>query len=97
MGDINDMITNIAKGDLAKAHADFEDVLGGKIADRLDQHRAYVANSIFNGVEYEEEDPELAELEDVLDDLDSDDEDDYEGEYDDDVTYDDDNDYEEES
>lgn len=80
MGDINDMVVNIAKGELAAAQADFEDVLQSKIDDRLEQQRTYVASQTFNPTE--DEDPELDELDGLLDELENDDNNDYEGEYD---------------
>jgi len=83
MGDINDMVVNIAKGELAAAQTDFEDVLQSKLADRLDQQRTYVASQTFSPTEDEE--PELAELDEIdglLDELETDDNDDYAGEYD---------------
>ena len=51
MGDINDMVVNIAKGELAAAQTDFEDVLQSKLADRLDQQRTYVASQTFSPTE----------------------------------------------
>jgi len=80
MGDINDMVVNIAKGELAAAQTDFEDVLQSKLADRLDQQRTYVASQTFSPTEDEE--PELDEIDGLLDELETDDNDDYEGEYD---------------
>jgi hypothetical protein len=74
MGDINDMVINIAKGDLAKAQADFNDVLAAKVADRLEQQQAFIAQETFNP---SDEDEDYADL---LDDA-EDDNDDYEGEY----------------
>ena len=44
MGDINDMVVDIAKGDLGSAQKHFNDVLGDKIAGRLDQEKANVAS-----------------------------------------------------
>ena len=78
MGNINDMIINIAKGDLAKAQSDFNDVLGDKVAARLDQHQAYVAQETFDPSDDETEE----NYDDVFDESETDD-DDYEGEYDD--------------
>lgn len=80
MGDINDMVVNIAKGELAAAQTDFEDVLQSKLADRLDQQRTYVASQTFSPTEDEE--PELDEIDGLLDELETDDNDDYDGEYD---------------
>jgi hypothetical protein len=76
MGNINDMIINIAQGDLAKAQADFNDVMSAKVADRLQQQQAYIARETFTPSDDEEEG-----YEDIFDESEQDD-DDYEGEYD---------------
>ena len=75
---VDDVLKAIQHKNLAQARSHFDDVMGIKINDALENEKVRIANSVFNGVEEEPEEPEEVEgeseetedeLQDVLDDI----------------------------
>lgn len=70
---IQDMINDIIADNMTAANATFNDLIGDKIADTIEQEKIAVANTIFNSteelsdddVEPDEEDWEDVDVEDV--------------------------------
>lgn len=71
MADIETMIGQIDAGQMKQAQNEFDDIIGDKIADRLDQAKIAVSQSIFNPVEEAEDDIDdiVADLEDEMYDM----------------------------
>ena len=64
MSDIKDLIQHALDQDYNKASEVFGNAMSVKIQDVLDQEKVKLANQIYNGVEAEEEDEELAAMSD---------------------------------
>lgn len=66
MSSIEDMIDQIDAKDYNKANDVFQDMIGAKIQDALDQQKIAVAGKIYNGeeeqLEFELDDEDLEEL-----------------------------------
>lgn len=73
---VNDFLDAVLDQDFSKAQPMFDNMLGAKIADALDQEKVRVADQMFNGaeVEIEDDDPSEEEIEAAIDELDDDDE-----------------------
>ena len=64
MAEIEDLINNVVNQDFSKAGPAFNDILGDKIANALEQEKLAVTDRIFNGVEdTDEEDTAEEDLE----------------------------------
>lgn len=83
--DVADLINKVGEQDFAKAGPIFAEIMKDKMASALDNEKIAVADQIFNNVEAEDEEEEIAA--EVIDELDLDDEDD---DYDYDIDEDDD-------
>jgi len=72
---VDDVLKAIQNKNLAQARSHFDDVMGIKINDALENEKVRIANSVFNGVEEEPEEVEGEseetedELQDALDDI----------------------------
>ncbi len=64
----SDLIDQIADQDFAKAGASLNDLLSDKMSSALDAERINIADTTFNGVEFEEEAEEVDEVDDDFDD-----------------------------
>lgn len=62
--EIGNFIDAIAAQNFNQAKNHFDDILGSKIADSLEQEKVVVANNIFNGGNDEDEDLDTEEFED---------------------------------
>jgi len=63
--DIGNFLDNVASKNFANAEKEFSDMINARLADRLESHKAVIANSVYNGV-----DPEEVE-DDIEDDVDN--------------------------
>lgn len=81
---IEDLVQAALDQNFNKANEVFNDVLGQKVSDALDQEKIAVANAIYNGGETDEEEVELddimiddeeieAEIDDAVDEFNSED------------------------
>ena len=61
---IGDFLNNVANKNFVEAEKQFSDMINTRLADRLESHKAMIANQVYNGVD-PEEDVEL-ELEDEV-------------------------------
>lgn len=52
---IEDMISNALEGDFVNADKDFNAIMADKISDALDQQKVAISNSVFNGIEDDED------------------------------------------
>ena len=79
MSSIEDMIDQIGAKDFNKANDMFQELIGAKIQDALDQQKIAVAGKIFNGdeeqLELDLDDEDLEELDAAEDEAEEDDED----------------------
>ena len=78
---VKDMIQNALDQDYNNANRAFGDVMTIKLNDLLDQEKVKLADTIYNGAENEEDDPDEEQLEldlETEDELESEDEDDEE-------------------
>jgi len=101
MAEIEDLINNVVNQDFSKAGPMFNDILGDKIANALEQEKLAVTDRVFNGVDQEGEedtseedlamfsDEELEEFDDEDMDVEISTEDDYQAEPYEPVEYDD--------
>lgn len=66
---VDDVLKAIQNKNLAQARSHFDDVMGIKINDALENEKVRIANSVFNGVEEEPEEveDESEETEDEVD------------------------------
>ena len=64
---VDDVLKAIQDKNLARAKAHFNDVMGAKINDALENEKVRLANTVFNGAS-EEDEVEEPEVEDDLDD-----------------------------
>ena len=55
---VDDVLKAIQNKNLAQARSHFDDVMGIKINDALENEKVRIANSVFNGAEEEPEEPE---------------------------------------
>lgn len=76
MTEINDFLDAVMDQDFSKAGVMFNDLLGDKVNDALEQEKIAVADQIFNGAEVDEEDYDISdeELDAMLDEVELDDE-----------------------
>jgi hypothetical protein len=74
--EIGNFIDAIAAQNFNQAKNHFDEILGNKIADSLEQEKAVVANTIFNGVDDDDEED--------FEDFEDDDEEDFEDDEDED-------------
>lgn len=65
--EIRDLVNSIIDGNTVDSEAAFNDIMAGKISDRIDTYRQEVANSYFNPVAETEEETEEETTEDVTD------------------------------
>ena len=56
---IGDFLDNVANKNFVEAEKQFSDMINTRLADRLESHKAMIANQVYNGVDPEEEDVEL--------------------------------------
>lgn len=56
---IGDFLDNVANKNFSDAEKQFSDMINTRLADRLESHKAMIANQVYNGVDPEEEDVEL--------------------------------------
>jgi len=61
---IGDFLDNVANKNFSDAEKQFSDMINTRLADRLESHKAMIANQVYNGVD-PEEDVDL-ELEDEV-------------------------------
>lgn len=61
---IGDFLDNVANKKFSDAEKQFSDMINARLADRLESHKAMIANQVYNGVD-PEEDVDL-ELEDEV-------------------------------
>jgi len=59
---IGDFLDNVANKNFVEAEKQFSDMINTRLADRLESHKAMIANQVYNDVDPEEE--EDVELED---------------------------------
>ncbi len=52
--DIGNFLDNVASKNFANAEKEFSDMINARLADRLESHKAVIANSVYNGVDPEE-------------------------------------------
>lgn len=76
MGDVNTMVTHIAKGNLVDAQKEFEDMMNDRVSARLEQEKVAVASNVFDP----QEDADVDDISDILDDLEDENEEDTEDE-----------------
>ena len=57
---IGDFLDNVANKNFSDAEKQFSDMINTRLADRLESHKAMIANQVYNGVDPEED----VELED---------------------------------
>ena len=57
---IGDFLDNVANKNFSDAEKQFSDLINARLADRLESHKAMIANQVYNGVDPEED----VELED---------------------------------
>lgn len=69
--EIGNFIDAVAAQNFNQAKNNFDEILGNKIADSLEQEKAVVANTLFNGVDDDDEE----DFEDDDEDFEDDDED----------------------
>ena len=60
---VDDVLKAIQDKNLARAKAHFNDVMGAKINDAMEQEKVRLANAVFNGAEEDEVEEPEAELE----------------------------------
>jgi hypothetical protein len=56
---IGDFLDNVANKNFVEAEKQFSDMINTRLADRLESHKAMIANQVYNDVDPEEEDVEL--------------------------------------
>jgi len=57
---IDNFLDNVANKNFVEAEKQFSDMISTRLADRLESHKAMIANQVYNGVDPEED----VELED---------------------------------
>ena len=62
---VDDVLKAIQDKNLARAKAHFNDVMGAKINDAMEQEKIRLANAVFNGATEEEEEVEEPEEDDL--------------------------------
>lgn len=70
--EIGNFIDAVAAQNFNQAKNNFDEILGNKIADSLEQEKAVVANTLFNGVDDDDEEDFEDDDEDFEDDDDED-------------------------
>ena len=56
---IDNFLDNVANKNFVEAEKQFSDMINTRLADRLESHKAMIANQVYNDVDPEEEDVEL--------------------------------------
>ena len=51
---IGDFLDNVANKNFVEAEKQFSDLINARLADRLESHKAMIANQVYNGVDPEE-------------------------------------------
>ena len=51
---IGDFLDNVANKNFSDAEKQFSDLINARLADRLESHKAMIANQVYNGVDPEE-------------------------------------------
>ena len=51
---IGDFLDNVANKNFVEAEKQFSDMINTRLADRLESHKAMIANQVYNGVDPEE-------------------------------------------
>ena len=59
---VDDVLKAIQDKNLARAKAHFNDVMGAKVNDALESEKIRLANSVFNGADEDQEEPEEDDL-----------------------------------
>lgn len=62
---IGDFLDNVANKNFSDAEKQFSDLINARLADRLESHKAMIANQVYNGVDPEadveiDDEPEAA-------------------------------------
>ena len=52
---IGDFLDNVANKKFSDAEKQFSDMINTRLADRLESHKAMIANQVYNGVDPEED------------------------------------------
>ena len=52
---IGDFLDNVANKNFSDAEKQFSDMINTRLADRLESHKAMIANQVYNGVDPEED------------------------------------------
>lgn len=52
---ISDFLNNVANKKFSDAEKQFSDMINTRLADRLESHKAMIANQVYNGVDPEED------------------------------------------
>ena len=52
---IGDFLDNVANKNFSDAEKQFSDLINARLADRLESHKAMIANQVYNGVDPEED------------------------------------------
>ena len=52
---IGDFLDNVANKNFVEAEKQFSDMINTRLADRLESHKAMIANQVYNGVDPEED------------------------------------------
>ena len=65
--DIDNFLNNVTNKNFSDAGKQFADMINARLADRLESHKAVIANQVYNGIDPDEEDVDL-ELEDEVED-----------------------------
>jgi uncharacterized phage protein (TIGR02220 family) len=60
--DIDNFLNNVTNKNFSEAGKQFSDMISARLADRLESHKALIANQVYNGI-----DPEEVEDEDFED------------------------------
>lgn len=51
---IGDFLDNVADKNFVEAEKQFSDMINTRLADRLESHKAMIANQVYNGIDPEE-------------------------------------------
>ena len=52
---IGDFLDNVVNKNFSDAEKQFSDLINARLADRLESHKAMIANQVYNGVDPEED------------------------------------------
>jgi uncharacterized phage protein (TIGR02220 family) len=57
--DIDNFLNNVTNKNFSDAGKQFADMINARLADRLESHKAVIANQVYNGIDPDEEDVDL--------------------------------------